>query len=76
MDQKLLYTISEGCQLLSVGRTKLYELIGAGELPVRKLGKKTLISAADLRACRSPSCDRSKACRSWEVKAARNEAPR
>ena len=48
MDQKLFYTVSETSRLLSIGRTKLYELIGSGEIPVRKLGKKTLISAADL----------------------------
>ena len=49
MDQKLFYTISESCRLLSVGKTKLYELIGTGELPVRKLGTKSLIAAADLK---------------------------
>jgi excisionase family DNA binding protein len=49
MDQKLFYTISETSRLLSIGKTKLYELIGSGEIPVRKLGKKTLIAAADLK---------------------------
>jgi excisionase family DNA binding protein len=49
MDQKLFYSISETSRLLSVGKTKLYELIGSGEIPVRKLGKKTLIAAADLK---------------------------
>jgi excisionase family DNA binding protein len=48
MYQKLFYTISDTCRLLSVGRTKLYELIGTGEIPVRKLGKKSLIAAGDL----------------------------
>jgi excisionase family DNA binding protein len=48
MYQKLFYTISDTCRLLSVGRTKLYELIGSGEIPVRKLGKKSLVAAADL----------------------------
>lgn len=49
MDQRLFYTISESCRLLSVGKTKLYELIGSGEIPVRKVGKKSLIAAADLK---------------------------
>jgi excisionase family DNA binding protein len=58
MDQKLLYTISETCRLVSIGRTKLYELIGSGEIPLRKIGKKSLIAAADLKqwADRLPAC--------------------
>jgi excisionase family DNA binding protein len=48
MYEKLFYTISDTCRLLSVGRTKLYELIGSGEIPVRKLGKKSLVAATDL----------------------------
>ena len=46
---KLLYTISECCRLASIGRTKFYELVASGEIPVRKIGKKTLIAAADLQ---------------------------
>jgi excisionase family DNA binding protein len=49
MDQKLFYTISESCRLLSVGKTKLYELIASGEIPLRKIGKKSLVAAADLK---------------------------
>jgi excisionase family DNA binding protein len=48
MHQKLFYSISDTCRLLSIGRTKLYELIGSGEIPVRKLGKKSLVAASDL----------------------------
>jgi excisionase family DNA binding protein len=48
MDPKLFYSISETCGLLSLGRTKLYELIASGELPLRKVGKKSLVAAADL----------------------------
>ena len=49
MDQKLFFTICETCRLLSVGRTKLYQLIGSGEIPLRKVGNKSLIAAADLK---------------------------
>lgn len=77
MDQKLFYTISETCRLLSVGRTKLYELIGRGEIPIRKLGKKTLVSAADLKrwadqlpAIAAKTTDRT------ELKTRRHEATR
>ena len=47
MDQ-LLYTITQCCRMAAIGRTKFYELIGSGEIPVRKIGKKTLVAAADL----------------------------
>ncbi len=48
MDQ-LLYTIAQCCRITAIGRTKFYELIGSNEIPIRKVGAKTLVSAADLR---------------------------
>jgi excisionase family DNA binding protein len=59
MDSKLLYTITECCRLASIGRTKFYELISDGEIPIRKVGKKTLVAAADLKrwAERLPTAD-------------------
>jgi len=49
MDQ-LLYTVGQCCRLASIGRTKFYELVANGEIPVRKVGKKTLVAAADLKS--------------------------
>lgn len=48
MDQ-IFYTIPEVCRLASVGRTKFYELAASGEIPIRKIGKKSLVAAADLK---------------------------
>jgi excisionase family DNA binding protein len=48
MDQ-LLYTIPQCCRMAAIGRTKFYELIASGEIRVRKVGKKTLVAASDLR---------------------------
>lgn len=77
MDQKLFYTISESCRLLSLGKTKLYELIGSGEIPVRKVGKKSLVATADLKrwADRLPAIAVKPADRT-DVKTGRREAPR
>jgi excisionase family DNA binding protein len=47
MDQ-LLYTIAQCCRMAAIGRTKFYELISTGDIPVRKIGKKTLVVASDL----------------------------
>jgi excisionase family DNA binding protein len=47
--EPLLLTIPECCRLAAIGRTKFYELIGSGEIPVRKVGRKTLVAASDLR---------------------------
>lgn len=48
--EPLAYSINEACRVSSLGRTRLYELIGEGRLEIRKIGKRTLIPAASLRA--------------------------
>lgn len=48
MDQ-LLYTIPQCCRMAAIGRTKFYELVASGEIPVRWIGKKTLVAASDLQ---------------------------
>jgi excisionase family DNA binding protein len=45
---KAAYSVNETLALLSIGRTSLYRLVQKGDLPVAKLGKKTLITAPDI----------------------------
>lgn len=45
----LAYSIPEACRIASIGRTKLYEEIGAGRLIVAKVGNKVLVPADRLR---------------------------
>ena len=47
--EQLLLTIPECCRLAAIGRTKFYELVASGEIPIRKVGRKTLVAASDLR---------------------------
>ena len=47
--EQLLFTIPECCRLAAIGRTKFYEPIDTGETPIRKVGRKTLVAASDLR---------------------------
>lgn len=49
-DQPLLYQIADAKRMIGAGTTRLYELIGAGQLDARKAGGRTLITAASLRA--------------------------
>ncbi|WP_428681101.1 helix-turn-helix domain-containing protein [Sphingopyxis sp.] len=48
--EPLAYSINEASRVSSLGRTRLYQLIGEGRLEARKIGKRTLIPAASLRA--------------------------
>lgn len=48
--EPLAYSVREACRISSLGRTRLYQLIAEGRLDVRKIGKRTLIPAASLRA--------------------------
>jgi excisionase family DNA binding protein len=44
------YSVKDTLDLLSIGRTFLYELVKSGDLPAVKLGKKTLFYAVDIAA--------------------------
>jgi hypothetical protein len=45
---KAVYSVNETLVLTDLGRTYLYELINSGELPLIKIGKRSLIAAPDL----------------------------
>jgi len=45
-----LLTIDRARQILSIGRTKVYELINRGELPVVRIGRCVRIRSCDLEA--------------------------
>jgi excisionase family DNA binding protein len=47
-DRQLAYSIPDACRLISVGRTTLYSAIKTGELKVRKVGRRTLITHDEL----------------------------
>lgn len=46
----LAYAPADAAQRAGISRSRLYELIAAGEIPARKLGTRTLILRADLEA--------------------------
>ncbi|MDM8345921.1 helix-turn-helix domain-containing protein [Pseudochrobactrum sp. sp1633] len=41
-------SIAQTARILGIGRSTLYNLIKDGQLPIRKLGKRTLILREDL----------------------------
>jgi excisionase family DNA binding protein len=45
-----LLTVPEGARFLALGRSKLYELIAAGELPVVRIGRAVRLPRAGLEA--------------------------
>jgi hypothetical protein len=46
----LCVRVSVAARMIGIGRTKLYELIGKGEVDVVKIGKATLVTTASLNA--------------------------
>ena len=45
---KLSYGIKDACEATGLGRSFLYQRIADGELPIFKIGARTLIAANDL----------------------------
>lgn len=45
---RLAYSPHEGARVLSISRSKFYELIAAGDLKVVKLGSRTLVPHSEL----------------------------
>jgi excisionase family DNA binding protein len=50
MSEVIAHTIDGAVKASGLGRTKIYELIGAKKLEARKSGKRTLIMADSLRS--------------------------
>jgi excisionase family DNA binding protein len=48
--EPLTVTVNNAKAALGIGHTKLYELIGEGELKTVKVGRRTLIKTASIRA--------------------------
>ena len=48
--ETLSVDIPEACRLTGLGRSKIYDLLGNGEIVSVKVGKRRLILTADLRA--------------------------
>jgi excisionase family DNA binding protein len=49
-DGVLLLTMVEAARVLSVGRTTMYELVGAGEIEVLHIGRAVRVPTAELHA--------------------------
>lgn len=48
--EPLAYSVADACRAASICKSHLYNLIRAKKLETRKLGRRTLIPAASLRA--------------------------
>ena len=48
--QRLTCTIDDACEVTGLGRTKLYELIAAGELEIVKIGTATRVVVSSIEA--------------------------
>lgn len=48
--EPLAYTVADAVRVSTIGKTRLYQLIAEGKLEARKIGKRTVIPAASLRA--------------------------
>lgn len=49
MNDKLAYTIAEACEATGLSDDTLYRKHQAGEITMRKAGRRTLINAEDLK---------------------------
>jgi excisionase family DNA binding protein len=48
VERGVLLRVEAAAILLGIGRTKMYDLIGRGEIPVVRIGRRTLIHRNDL----------------------------
>jgi excisionase family DNA binding protein len=49
MEDRLLYRVPEVALILNISRSKVYELLGSGDLPSVRIDRTRLIRGSDLR---------------------------
>ena len=45
----LFVPVNDGAKIIGAGRSKFYELVAEGKIPLVKLGRKSLVSVAALK---------------------------
>jgi excisionase family DNA binding protein len=53
--ERISATIAEACEASGLGRTKIYELIGAKKIETRKIGNRTLVLVPSLLRAIDPA---------------------
>lgn len=48
--EPLFVPISDGAKIIGLGRSKFYELVSEKRIPLIKVGRKSLVSVASLKA--------------------------
>jgi prophage regulatory protein len=56
MSERLLLRVEEVAEMLGIGRSKTYELMAAGELPVVRVGRCVRVPAAAVRRWVEAQC--------------------
>ena len=51
LEDRLLYRVTKVAVFLNVSRSKVYELLGSGDLPSVKIDRTRLVRGSDLRQC-------------------------
>ena len=48
MEDVLSYCPDDACRVLGIGKSKFYQLTRAGVIPIRKIGRRSLVLRSDL----------------------------
>ena len=49
LSERPTLTVDEFCKMIGIGRSTFYKAVGAGDLKVRKYGKRTLITQEEMK---------------------------
>ena len=48
--EPLFVPVNDGAKILSLGRSKFYQLVSENQIPLVKVGRKSLVSVASLKS--------------------------
>jgi excisionase family DNA binding protein len=49
LPERATLTVNEFCEMVEIGRSTFYKAVGAGDLKVRKYGKRTFVTQEELK---------------------------
>jgi excisionase family DNA binding protein len=49
LSERPTLTVNEFCEMVGIGRSTFYKAVGAGDLKVRKYGKRTFITQEEMK---------------------------